>query len=75
MRLGAWTLAASLVLLGAEAVAQVSVPGGGIRLDLPADWGPVLCEGRLQRSPRGAMRGIPCHESRNLTSRARIAPR
>ncbi len=47
MRLGGWTLVASLVLLGAEALAQVSVPRSGIRLDVPADWGPVLCEGRL----------------------------
>ena len=42
-----WTLGLALALLGLGLEAQVVTPVEGIRLDIPADWEPVLCKGRL----------------------------
>jgi hypothetical protein len=42
-----WILGPILALLWLGSQAQVATPTGGIRLDLPADWEPVLCGDRL----------------------------
>ena len=47
MRLRPWIVGLALALLGLGLEAQVVTPGEGIRLDIPADWEPVLCKGRL----------------------------
>lgn len=42
-----WILGPFLALFWLGAQAQVAAPSGGIRLDISADWEPVLCKDRL----------------------------
>ena len=42
-----WMMGPCFALFWLSSPAQVAAPAGGIRLDISADWEPVLCEDRL----------------------------